>query len=367
MSLAAELETHPKILIREQGRAGIITLDSSISEQALDVEVCRVMMRTLLNWMHDDTVDLVIVDRSDKARNLCAGAAAMNLSLSSRTIGLSATPYLETYAQLCYLVSTYPKPYVALIDGATAGEGLGVSLLGSYQVATERAAISFAETGYGSVMHAGASFYLPKLKSELGTWLALTGSRLNGADARAIALTSHYCPKQDLAELRRALINRGVEALNKYRSSPEFSLEEHLNEIELAFAGDCANRVRKRLERGSVWAKQQATKFNSKSPLSTKISLRLLRTGHYLDSVREALKVEYRILSRLVLSSNFKEGVRAVYEDKDHWPIWQPSNVSRVDYDMVSRYFSPLRDGELHLPEFHLVTGQKFEEEVVHA
>lgn len=342
----------PKFFARKQGRAGRITLSSPTASQAFDIQACEAMIATLKDWMNDGAVDLVIVDRADGARNFCAGATAMNLSSSARTIGLSALPHLETYAQLCHLISTYPKPYVALIDGKTTGEGLGLSLLGAYQVMTERAFLSYSETGYGSIPSAGASYVLPKLSGEIGTWLALTGARITGPDACAIGLGSHFCASKDLHELRKSLISNGIAALNSVTSPRSFSLEAHRSEIDHAFAGNCADAIKKRLERGSRWTKRQATKLNSKSPLSTKIALRLIRTGTFLDSTKEALKIEHRVLSRLVRSSNFNEGVRAVHVDKDHCPNWAPRSMNHVTYDMVSQYFSPLRDRELCLPEF---------------
>jgi len=357
----------PKFFARKQGRAGRITLSSPTASQAFDVQACEAMIATLKDWMHDGAVDLVIVDRADGARNFCAAATVMNLSSSARTIGLSALPHLESYAQLCQLISTYPKPYVALIDGKTTGEGLGLSLLGTHQVVTERASLSYSETGYGSIPTAGASYLLPKLRGEIGTWLALTGARVTGADVCAIGLASHYCASKDLQELRKSLIFNGVAALKRVTHTLSFSLEEHRSEIDHAFAGNCADAIKKRLERGSRWTKRQATKLSSKSPLSTKITLRLIRTGTFLDSTKEALKIEHRVLSRLVRSSNFSEGVRAVHVDKDHCPNWAPRSMNHVTYDMVSQYFSPLRDGELCLPEFYEFSDLRAENRAVYA
>lgn len=100
---------------------------------------------------------------------------------------------------------------------------------------------------------------------------------------------------------------------------------------------------------GSGWAKSQATKIRAKSPLVSKVALRLLRTGGYLGSVREALKIEYRVLTRIVHSENFEEGVRVMFGDRDFWPEWRPPSTGSVTYDHVAKYFSPLKGKELAL------------------
>ena len=82
-------------------------------------------------------------------------------------------------------IKRYPKPYVALIDGIVMGGGVGVSIHGSHRVAGDRFQFAMPEVGIGFFPDVGATWFLPRLPGELGTWCALTGDRLKTADAVA--------------------------------------------------------------------------------------------------------------------------------------------------------------------------------------
>jgi len=82
-----------------------------------------------------------------------------------------------------------------------------------------------------------------------------------------------------------------------------------------------------------------------KSPTSQAIALRQMALGPSLD-FDEALRVEYRIVSRVCRGRDFYEGVRAVIVDKDNRPQWSaPPTKAEVE-----AYFAPLRGGELTFP-----------------
>lgn len=337
------------ILARTHGPVGRITISVATSSQPFDIDMLESLKRKLINWACDDAVEMVLIERSSSARDFCASEGAKALSLAARYIGNSATQYLDSYFQLCHLISTFPKPVVSILDGATVAEGTGLLLLASHQVATERASVAYPETSFGSIPNAAATRLLPALPGEIGTWMALTGARISGSDVCAIGLATHYCPSTQLPALLSDIQSEGVSALKNYTPQRGFTLQKYQSEMDFVFAGSCAKQIKCRLEKGSAWAKSQATKMSAKSPLSTRITLRLLRTGPYLDSSKEALILEYRVLSRLLASQNFREGVRAAFEDKDHWPNWKPDTIFKVTYDMVSEYFTPSQDRELLL------------------
>jgi hypothetical protein len=94
------------------------------------------------------------------------------------------------------LIGTLPAgvPHVALLNGITMGGGVGLSGLheanpdnlliltlvwravhGRYRVACENTVFAMPETAIGFFCDVGGSFFLPRLKNNLGMWLALTG------------------------------------------------------------------------------------------------------------------------------------------------------------------------------------------------
>ena len=62
------------------------------------------------------------------------------------------------------------------------------------------------------------------------------------------------------------------------------------------------------------------------------------------------MRMEFRIVSRVIEGHDFYEGVRAVIVDKDNKPNWQPAALGDVSDAQVARHFAPLDGGELVLP-----------------
>jgi enoyl-CoA hydratase len=85
--------------------------------------------------------------------------------------------------------------------------------------------------------------------------------------------------------------------------------------------------------------------MQEKSPTSQAIALKQMALGATID-FDEALRMDYRIVSRICRGHDFYEGVRAVIVDKDNRPRWDPSpSPTQVD-----AYFAPLGDSELKFP-----------------
>jgi len=66
-------------------------------------------------------------------------------------------------------------------------------------------------------------------------------------------------------------------------------------------------------------------------------------------SLEEAMKVEFRIVSRICRGADLYEGVRAVIIDKDNKPRWRPASHSEVTGQSIDAYFAPLGAEELVL------------------
>lgn len=118
---------------------------------------------------------------------LCSGGDVVELVERIKTNpekGIEeAIGFFELEYRLDHLIATYSKPYVALMDGITMGGGAGLSVHAPFRIATERTLFAMPETTIGFFPDVGASFFLPRLDGEVGTYLALTSHRLKGVQA----------------------------------------------------------------------------------------------------------------------------------------------------------------------------------------
>ena len=75
-------------------------------------------------------------------------------------------------------IARYPKPIVAIMDGIVMGGGVGISAHATLRVVTERTAVAMPEVGIGFAPDVGSTWLLAQAPGELGTHVALTGTRL---------------------------------------------------------------------------------------------------------------------------------------------------------------------------------------------
>lgn len=342
------------IICERLGRVGCVLLNKSTGCDELPIEGLTALNHTLSVWAQDPSIELVLFENSPEVEGIFLDGDAPALIKASRSLDTQALEYVGGTYRLCQTIAHFPKPVLTVLGGRSRFFNTGVGLNSSVRIATEKTSFSFPETGFGFIPDGGASLYLSRLKGELGTWLAMTGAKLKGAEVMSAGLATHLYNSFELPALKQALSNEGLKAL---KSAERSTLDGLIKQDEIAtlFSGDCANIIKKNLEKGSDWAKSQATKFSAKSPIAIKIALRQLRTAKYLTSVNEALRIDYRIASRLIFRQSFREGVRAQYLDRDFCPWWRPQVVNAVTFDMVAEFFSPLQDNELDLPSVNYV------------
>ena len=354
------MSTHVNISV--QGGVGRITLNRPEALHALTTEMCAVMLDTLRTWQDTPEISIVLVDHADGTRGFCAGGDIRMLAESGRADGADARTFFATEYRLNTAIHNFPKPYITIMDGVTMGGGVGLSVHGSHRVATERTVFAMPETGIGLFPDVGGGWFLPRLRGELGTWLALTGARLKGVDVAAAGVATHFLPSELVANLKTQILaadysNGAREMLDEIlrratHALPAGSFEAHMDTINTCFASDRAEDILAALEADSSdWAADQADHLKTKSPRTVKVALRQLREGAAFATFEQNMINEYRIGARQVCSADFLEGVRAIIVEKDNAPKWAHATLVDVPDALIDEVFAPLPEGEeLTLP-----------------
>ncbi|UDF03253.1 enoyl-CoA hydratase/isomerase family protein [Asticcacaulis sp. AND118] len=341
---AVSLEEKP-LLTRVENGVGRLTLNRPKALHALTTHMCRMMAETLKTWADDARVGYVVLDHAG-GRGFCAGGDVRAAARSGRGDGEAAREFFRTEYRLNTLIKRFPKPFVALMDGVTMGGGVGISVHGTHRISTENTLFAMPETGIGLFPDVGGGWFLPRLEGEVGTWLALTGERLRGADVRAAGISTHHVAAADLPALKAELLagNDIDNVLHRYdQTVGEPSYTEHLEAINRIFgkASMADIAIALKLE-DTDWAQHQGEVLATRSPFSMSVTLRHLREGRRMDSFEQVMEMEFRIASRICQSHDFLEGVRAVLDDKDHSPHWLPQSIGCVSAESVEALFAPL-------------------------
>lgn len=331
----------PSLVARREGIAGTLLMNRPKALNALDQAMIRAFAAAIAEWRDDALVRLVVLEGAG-GRAFCAGGDVRAVRAAA-IAGDRATVeafFSEEYA-VNTGIATFPKPWVSLIDGVCMGGGIGVAVHNGPRVVTEHALVAMPETAIALFPDVGTSYVLPRLPGAIGTWLALTGARLTGADSVHAGLATHFVPRERLAALRAALVAEGAEAVARFAGTPaEASFAPHRAAIDRCFGLDSVAAILAALDaEGTEWAAAQAKILRRMSPTSLCVSLELLRRGAKQD-LAGCLATELA-LTRVVVNDHpdFVEGVRSVLVDKDGAPKWQPARIEDVDPAAIRRMF----------------------------
>ena len=339
----------------QNGASGVITLNRLDALNALTLSMVRDMTPVLNDWARDPSIELVVIEGAGE-KGFCAGGDIRALHDWGRAGEAEATGfYREEYA-LNHLIKTFPKPYIALIDGITMGGGVGVSVHGRFRVCTENTVFAMPETGIGLLPDVGGTYFLPRLPGFIGTYMVLTGARLRAADLCYAGIGTHYMPAAQLESLKQELAARGdidktLDGFQADAGPPP--LAEIRDAIDACFHADSVVDILAALAAADTdWARKQTDIINTKSPTSSAVALRQMRDGAQTD-FNGCMQIEMRAVTRLMELPDFYEGVRAVILDKDNAPVWTPREHANVAAGDIDKIFASLGADELQLEETH--------------
>lgn len=344
------------ILFERRGAAGIVTLNRPKALNAVTHEMVLALRAQLTRWADDPAVTRVVITAANGRAFSAGGDIRALYDLGKAGHHDEALQFWRDEYPLNAAIKNYRKPYVALIDGIAMGGGVGVSVHGSHRVAGDRFSFAMPEVGIGFFPDVGATWFLPRMPGELGTYCALTGERFGIGDGIAGGIATHRVPSARFPALFEGLtgtvpVDAVLSAFNE--SVPEQPIIARRAAIDRLFAGDMVENILAALDREALsgsahaqWAQETAAVMRSKSPLSLKLALAQVRRGKSWD-FETCMRMEFRIVSRVIHGHDFYEGVRAVIVDKDNKPRWRPSTLPDVEEAEVERHFAPLGSSEL--------------------
>lgn len=345
------------ILFEIQDKLALVTLNRPQAMNALSTEMCLALDARLAAWEHDPAIQAVMIQGSG-SRAFCTGGDIRRLYEEGR----QGRPYPFEFFRAEYRMNArirrFPKPYVAFLDGAVMGGGVGISAHGSHRITTENTLFAMPETGIGLFPDIGASYLLSRAPGESGMYLALTGARLRAADMIYVGVASHHMPAAARDEITAAVRaaamtadpRAAVEAaIAKLATDPgPAPLAAHRAVIDRNFCHPSVEAVLAALDRdGDGFAAEAAATIRQKSPTSLKVTLREIAGARKIESFDDCMRIEWRLAAHCMRGHDFYEGTRAQVVDKDRNPKWQPAALSEVSEANIAAYFAPPPEGEL--------------------
>jgi enoyl-CoA hydratase len=306
------------------------------------------MIDHVLNAFAADAGIAAVLMTGEGERRLCAGGDIRALYDSGRDGSSLARTFSREEYLLNARIASYPKPYVAVMDGITMGGGVGLSAHGSHRIVTERTALAMPETGIGFFPDVGGTWLLSRSPGELGTYLGLTGEQIGGSDAIHAGLADAMVPSAALPEITRRLeeVPQTADHAEISRLLHDFAtaaqstpIRGNKADIDRVFAASDVKSILVSLaDLDTEFTRKTRETLLVKSPTSLKLTLRPLRLARASKNLRECLEREFAATRYILSGHDFYEGIRAAVIDKDRRPRWSPAQLEDVGNDVVEGY-----------------------------
>jgi enoyl-CoA hydratase len=337
-----------------RGRVGCITLNRPRALNALSLEMIRAVTEALKAWVEDPAVLAVAVRGMGKEGpfgGFCAGGDIRFFHQAALANDSTLEDFFTEEYALNHLIHTFPKPYIAFMDGIVMGGGMGISQGASLRIVTERSKLAMPETHIGLFPDVGGGYFLSRCSGRLGEYLALTGRVLSGKEAITAGLADGYIDSGRLPGLWASLAQTPFEN----GASVERWCASHLSttvlpatwpvkEVDRVFGLPNATQIIEGLEStDNDWARTTAATLRERSPLMLHVVLEQIRRARGMG-LADDLRMERGMVNRCFHlrpgpASETVEGIRALAIDKDHAPRWQPARIEEVTSTQVAEFF----------------------------
>ncbi|KAJ2161461.1 3-hydroxyisobutyryl-CoA hydrolase [Coemansia sp. RSA 552] len=341
------------------GRTAVLNRPKALNSLTLDM--VDALAKHLQAWEASELVNVVML-RSNSPRAFCAGGDVVAVSRDWQAgRHEQAMRFFQHEYQVNHHIATYTKPLVAMLDGYTMGGGVGLSVHAAFRVASEQTVFAMPETKIGFFPDVGATFFLPRMDGETGTYLGLTGQQLRGRDLLYAGIATHYVPAERFPLLEQRLQGLGTAdydvanaAIEEFSAQPEdaaieYSLAPVRQAIDRCFRFNTVESIIAALEeesRGSAnavhaeWAARTLEQLGQMSPSSLKLTLEQLRNGRDVN-IQQAFTLELRTAEKRLDSHDMHEGIDALLVRKSNDAKWDPAELGAIDMKALSRqYFS---------------------------
>lgn len=346
------------VITEVNGAVGCITLNRPKALNALTLDMVRTLTAALLNWKDDPSIRAVAIRGSNKEGPFGGFCAGGDIRLF-HALALAGDPLLEDFFTeeyaLNHLIHSYPKPYLAFMDGIVMGGGMGISQGASHRLVTSRTKMAMPETHIGLFPDVGGGYFLSRCPGSTGEWLALTGEVIGADAAIAVQLADYVLDAERLQDAWSALPRVDWESATSLETwVATFSIATCVDsicargQIDAYFSmADVPSMVAALEADSSQWAQRTAAVLRKRSPLMLHVTLEQVRRARTMlladdlrmerDMVRHCFVTRH--LGRTGVRSETVEGIRARVVDKDHQPQWNPVRIEEVTAAMVSPFF----------------------------
>ena len=336
---------------------GHAQLNVEATLNSLSLDMVRLLRPALKSWAERSEVVAVVITAVGE-RAFCAGGdiqALYHAIVANHAAQAVVDDYpfrfFEEEYRLDFEIHQFPKPLITLGHGIVMGGGLGIFGASRFRVLTEKSRLAVPEITIGLFPDAGASWTLRNMAPHWASFLALSGSHINAADALLCGIGTHI-----LAHDRRAAMVVGALELEWQADEQDYEMVSdwlaqgeqpecpaseltHVQEREPDFTDFNAEIAATRALAGtSDWIDRGIANLQQGCPATAGIVVEQLRRVPDMG-LADTFRMELTVATHCAHNTDFREGVRALLIDKDNQPKWRYGNLDGLDWDYVLAHF----------------------------
>lgn len=187
-----------------EGKTARIVLNRPEVGNALDTDSCRALLDAVHRCEADPAIRVVIL--TGAGRMFCAGGDVAGFSSAGSDLPRLLRDLTAPLHMAVARLARMPKPVITAVNGAAAGAGLSLALIGDIVLASDAASFSVAYPGVGLSPDGGATFLLPRLMGlRRAQAFILLNRKLSASEALDQGLATFVCPSADLAAETQAM------------------------------------------------------------------------------------------------------------------------------------------------------------------
>ncbi len=193
------------LIVETLGSVTRLTMNRPKAMNALNLAMLESFSAHLPRLAADDACRVLVLTGSGTA--FCAGADL------KQALGGNPAPgepdFLDCAREVLQLLTAFPKPVIAALNGLTMAGGLELAMCADILVAAENARIGDAHANFGVYPGGGGAAVLPRVVPlHTALYLLFTGTTLSAAEFKTLGLISEVHPDGQLAERALALAER---------------------------------------------------------------------------------------------------------------------------------------------------------------
>lgn len=187
-------ETFANILVRQEGRVGVVQLNRPQALNALNSALMAELVAALQAYDADEGIGCIVITGSEKA--FAAGADIKQMA-DATPVTMMDSPFIGYWDA----VEAIRKPVIAAVSGYCFGGGCELAMICDLIVASETAVFGQPEINLGIIPGAGGTQRLTRAVGKaVAMDMILSGRRIHAQEALQFGLVSRVFPAATFQE-----------------------------------------------------------------------------------------------------------------------------------------------------------------------